>query len=388
MKIGTTILVALMVTLLITSTASFALAQEVGVDSRAEASSSLSIDGDAGITPESGLYGVKLSWEKFKLAFTADQEVKAHKELKLASKRLVEAREMVDRGNAEGFVRAQAQHELMLQRAQTRLESIDRDGSADNIRAWARIVVGLETAVEVHEYKIAALRERLDDANLTAEQRARIEASISKMESKTEALKTKLEEREERIKTRLRAVTEKSESEIEAEIDEIKAEVNMTATLQTIAKARIDAAERALIKLKDRESSGRLEVGQEVINARIDSTTAAIARARTSYEAELYAQAIVQIKPFGNFGKSMSDINEERKEIRENLKEDMREIERRVMDELKEARSKTKESRSSVGAEASASASADARTGTNSQTGTSAEAESSTSVDVNLDLGA
>src|SRR3989344_656128 len=74
----------------------FALAEE-------EAATDLqdNMEGDAGTTPDSAFYGLKLGWEKVGLWFTFDQEKKAEKELGLARKRLLEIRAMADKGDIE-----------------------------------------------------------------------------------------------------------------------------------------------------------------------------------------------------------------------------------------------------------------------------------------------
>jgi len=335
MRIYSIVLATFIAVLLV---ASFVAAQEASADTSVSTDSSVSVStngvaddlsGDAGVTPDSSFYGLKLGWEKAGLWFTFNQEKKAERELALADKRLVEARVMAEKGNAEGFARAQEAHDELVARAQARIDALDQDGNADNIRNSARKVVGLQRAIEVHKFRIETLKDIEANANLTDEQRAKFDEVIAKMENKTDDMREKLDDRKDKMKTRLRAVTEENESEIDKEFKEFDG--NLTLVKQRIALHLIARTEFALTKLDQTTVRNNNSVFQDQLTLAQN----ALVQAKALYAAGDYEGAIKAIKPVSNYGRNLSIIvrarNEERKAAAEEIRSEVRDkVEARI----------------------------------------------------------
>lgn len=313
MRTSTIMLTALVAVLLV---ASFAVAEEA-----ASAAVSNDLSGDAGTTPDSAMYGLKLGWEKMGLWFTFNQEKKAQKELKLAGKRLLEAKVMAEKGNEKGFARAQEAHDAFVARAQARLEAIDEDGKEDKIKDSTKKISGLEVAIENHENKIDILKEKLAEGNLSEEQKASIEALIDKMEAKTEAMKQKLEERRDKIKTRLQAVSEKTKAEVESEVEEIDNETGLIEVKKVIAERRIERAENAVARVETKLATVEAK-GTDVsaAEAKITEYKADIAAAQSAFDAGDYDKALAEIKPVSNYGRQRSAIAKIIAEVRQDIR--------------------------------------------------------------------
>lgn len=161
--------------------------------------------------------------------FTFNQAKKAELELKLANMRLIQARIAAKNGNEKAMTKALEAHEKLINRVQERMGRIDGASDEKGLNASADKLVGLERAIQVHELKISRLSTLLENANLTEEQKAKIEAKIAKVQSVTSKLSDLSTQKKEEIKTRLMAVkglTEEEADEVMSEKeDAIKAKV-------------------------------------------------------------------------------------------------------------------------------------------------------------------
>lgn len=285
---------------------SFVLAEETSTDI---AASGDDISGDVSVAPDSSLYGLKLGWEKIGLAFTFNQEKKAQKEIELANRRLVEARIMAENGNEAGFAKAQAAHDRLIERAQARLVAIDEDSKADKIKTSVRTVNGLQIAIDVHEAKIAALKEKLAQENLTDKQKESIEALIDKMEVKNDAFRQKIEDKKEKAKTKLMAVEGMSEDKAKAEIEKLDIETKVTEVEMKLAERRIENANKAISKVEAKLTELKAEgIDVSAAESKVNDYRANIASAQNAFDAGNYAEAIVSIKPVSNYGRQNSAI--------------------------------------------------------------------------------
>jgi hypothetical protein len=152
--------------------------------------------------------------------FTFNQEKKAELELKLAKLRLVQAKIAAKNGNEVAMEKAIESHNRLIERVQTRLSAIDGASDEESVKNSATKLVGLERAIQVHEARINKLNQILANENLTAEQRAKIEAKISNAEEVTAKLSAAQAAKQEQIKTKLMAVTGMTEEEAGALISE------------------------------------------------------------------------------------------------------------------------------------------------------------------------
>lgn len=330
---------------------------EVEVGSSAQAD--VNFEGKAGMTPDSPWYGFKTFGEKMRLAFTFKQEAKAKTEIELAELRLLEAKAMFMKGNVEAFKKAQEKHDELIVKAKERISKIEEDGDSEKIRMNAGKLVGLERAIEVHNYKIDKLKEIISSGNLSEEQIAKFEEKISMMQNKTEDMRDKIDDRKEKMKTKLRAITEKSESEIDDEIEKIEKDSGLTNTMQERAKHRIEFMENKILKLEtwvaelNSSEENITWLKTEITNMKED-----LSQAKAFYDEKNYDESLGSLKRWGEmesfFRKQMNEerkiLNEERKEMREKMndelkeaREKMKETREKVRDEMKEARENIKE---------------------------------------------
>ena len=162
---------------------------------------------------------------QIKTWFTFNQEKKLALELKLADLRLIQARIAAKNGNTDAMEKAMDAHERILNKIQERTGKLKDASDEKGLKDSADKLVGLERAIQVHELKIARLNTRLDNANLTEEQRAKIEAKITKAEGVTSKIRELQQAKLDKVKTRLMAVKNLTEEQANAIIAEKSAAV-------------------------------------------------------------------------------------------------------------------------------------------------------------------
>ncbi len=197
--------------------------------------------------------GMRIGWERAKLAFTFNNEKKAMQELKLAKLRLIQARVAAKNGNEKAMEKALEAHERVIERVKTRVNAIDGASDNESARLAAAKLVGLERAIEVHEARISKLGEILASENLTDAQRERIEANLEKVQANAEKLKELEADKKEKLKTKMRAVANMTEEEVESAIEEIEDAQNLPAVRNLVSQVREQHRERIAERVEMRQ---------------------------------------------------------------------------------------------------------------------------------------
>jgi hypothetical protein len=154
----------------------------------------------------------QMMWKQVGLWFTFNQEKKIEKELELARLRLIQAKVAAKNNNPKAMEKALEAHEKILERIKERMGKLE---SGKDLNSSTEKLVGLERAIRVHEQRINFMNYLLLNANLSEEQKSKIEMKISKAKNVTARLSELNDEKKKRIKTRL--IDEKNMSGKEAE---------------------------------------------------------------------------------------------------------------------------------------------------------------------------
>lgn len=211
-RTGYIALVAVFALALVISTMSFVLAEETQDNTTDSSNITLISENPATIENTSDLElndragDGKIAWRQFKLWFTFNQEKKIEGELDLARLRLIQARIAAENNNSEGVARAMDAHQRIIDRIQERMNRMENNPEGSALNDSATKLVGLERAIQVHERRINFLNDKLENANLTDEQRARIEDKISRAQNVTSNLNELEQAKLEKLKTRIMAV--------------------------------------------------------------------------------------------------------------------------------------------------------------------------------------
>lgn len=150
--------------------------------------------------------GGEITWKQLKLLLTFNKEKRIEGELELARLRLIQARMAADKNDSEAMLKAMEAHERIMQKVQERMNRLEDSSDGSKLNESAEKLLGLERAIQVHERRINFLNETLQNANLTDEQRARIEDKIAKAQDVNSKLDELQQAKMDKLKTRLMAV--------------------------------------------------------------------------------------------------------------------------------------------------------------------------------------
>lgn len=280
---------------------------------------------------------------KEKLAFwlTLNQEKKAQRELKLARLELIRARNFAKNNNSIAMEQALEQHDILIQKIQARIDSINSRSSAEAIKDSFTKLVGLERAIEVHQAKIERVNELLSsDLNLSEEQIQKIQARLSKSQNNTAHLIEIEEQKKDKIRTKLMAVAGINETEADSEIKNLENAQNLTEVKKMVALVRVNNLERQLSNIKDKLSESK-EKGKNVtkIEERIAELENKTLQAKTFIASGNYTAALDELKDF------QANQNQIAKEARDKIKENIKEVHEQKKEDRVEAREEKKGSK-------------------------------------------
>ncbi|OVE74520.1 hypothetical protein BVX95_02310 [archaeon D22] len=176
---------------------------------------------EAGVTPDSFLWGVDRALEQIELAFTFGPDDKAKKGLEIAQERLLEVQAMAEEGKVEEVQRAEESHSKTIIKVKERIAQIEEDDSELELERELEI----ESELLEHENEIRRVKSEIDvkikiEGDLTEEQKELLDSFLTSMENSTGEVRVEIETKKEKTKIRIREQTGKSESEIEDEIEE------------------------------------------------------------------------------------------------------------------------------------------------------------------------
>ncbi len=135
-------------------------------------------------------------WKQADIWFTFNQEKKAEKELKLAELQLVRARIAERNNNTKAMEKALEAHQKLIERVKERISRFDN--TSGNVTK----LIGLERALEVHQFRIDKLNETLGNANLTAEQREKLQERLGQAQENTDHLIEVAQEKRDKLEQR------------------------------------------------------------------------------------------------------------------------------------------------------------------------------------------
>ncbi len=207
---------------------------------------------EAGITPDSFLYGLDVALDQISLLLTFDRGAKAKKGLKIAEERLLEVKKMAEENKLEAMQRAQREHSNVLGTVTSAVRGLERANSTEEIEDEIEI----EKKLEEHRTKIEMIRGELKvkikiKGDVTAEQQAMIDSILGSLENQTGKVKIEIDNKKGRTKTKIKIETGKSDVEIEDEIKEIEKKKGLTEFRKERAEDQIEDAREEIAEVTE-----------------------------------------------------------------------------------------------------------------------------------------
>ena len=183
-------------------------------------SSQVNEDNEADLELNESVGSGTILGQQIKLWFTFNKEKKMDQELKLARIRLIQANIAMKNNNTVAMEKALAAHERIMNKVEERMNQIKEGPKLNKLNDSAVKLVGLERAIQVHERRIAFIQDKLENANLTDEQRSKLEARLEKAQNNTAHLVQISEDKKENIKNRLMTVGNLTEEQAQALVEQ------------------------------------------------------------------------------------------------------------------------------------------------------------------------
>jgi hypothetical protein len=245
----------ILITLLLIFTVPVLAVHEDGHEEIAEEENELT-DEDAGITPDSPLWGVERAFERINLALTFDKAAKARKRLVIARERLAETSAMVKAKKLDHAARAQERHDRVLEEAEKDISEVSDEEEID-----------LGEKIYEHKSRVKRLSQAIrKQEHLSEAEQERAELIISKIEEKSSTISERLDLKAEKILERIRNSNrtaeeiEQLEKRILAKVDERKEKIEVQTErkiegVENRTERKIERRTAVIEKLKDINTS-------------------------------------------------------------------------------------------------------------------------------------
>lgn len=208
---------------------------------------------DAGVTPDSAMYGLDKAMDSLSLALTFGNANKAEKGIKIAQERLMEAQEMADKDKPEHVEKAREEHQKVIEKAEKELDKLKEGDNADKSKEALEKVAKIQEKIESHYQKVSevkdAILERMRDRK-TPEQFAKMEEVFNKIKAKALEMETKTDAKKEKVKEKYKSNSGKNDTEVDAEEETLDKETGLTKAREERAQKEINHAEEATTKAK------------------------------------------------------------------------------------------------------------------------------------------
>jgi len=299
------------------------------------------IQENIGKLPDESGYGLKIALEKIKLALTFKRERRAELELKLANKRLEEAKLMAEKNELKGLMRAREEHKKLVQKIKKDLKNSGEDEKdlekqneiEDNLNEQENKIDTIENSILIRA------------KGLNEDQKKELIELVNGFKSETSDVKIKINEDKEELITRLKAkgITEEQIKEKEERLGKnierfANHQIQQSEKMLNLANELINKAQneknitikQETLDLK-KKAQEKLDEAKKTLTEKKYKESVLIARESK----KLSALTIVSIRGNPEIALERAKNLEELSDLREQKLEDMK--------RLKEERDKLKE---------------------------------------------
>ncbi len=187
---------------------------------------------DAGVNPDSPLWGLDRAIERIELALAFGASAKSEKGLEHAAERLAEVKAMIEENKIEKAEKAEIEHGRTIIIVKENIKEITTEGSIDEIKK----TIELENKLKSHEDEIEGVEAELKikikiEGTLTEEQQAKLDEFLNSLEGDVREVKIEIKNKKTEIKIKIMQQTGKTEDEVDEEIEELESEIKVKAEI-------------------------------------------------------------------------------------------------------------------------------------------------------------
>lgn len=220
---------------------------------------------NAGITPDSFLWGFDKALDQLSLILTTGDANKAEKALEIAQERLAEIKIMIEENKSNAAERAKVEHGKLLSGIEQDIIKLKEDNSTDEIKK----VIDIEKKLEVYDREVEQTFGELKikikvEGNMTQEQKKLIASILDSLKGQTGKVEIEIRNKKDEIKVKINQETGKSEKEIESEIKDMEVEQGIEKDKKALDA--INDAEEEFTKFFKKAGEKNISVSQDLIN--------------------------------------------------------------------------------------------------------------------------
>src|SRR3989338_4686963 len=274
-------------------------------------------DENAGVTPDSPLWGLDIAIERLELFLAGGDTEKVKVGLKHANERLLEVNIMIEKNKLDDAEEAKVKHEEKLREVKEKIKKINGDDE------WAiENEVEIEREVEKQEQEIEELKSRIKikiKGNLTAEQHAALDALIASFANSTNELKLEIKIKRNEIKIKVKQKTNRTDDDIDDEFERHENRTGLNILKKEKAKEQIEDAEEEINDVKEdiSEEFGNNNTWPNAIVTLLEQAENHLANAKEAFKMENFGEAYGQAN-------AAEHLAENIEKMIDNFKEDKR----------------------------------------------------------------
>jgi len=172
---------------------------------------------EAGVSPDSALYGLDRAMESIQLALTFNNAKKSQLALGNAEERLAEIKAMIQAGKQDKAEVAGEHHKKSMDQVRTFMGKIDSNGNEKTAKYAYEQTEKIRIKTEAHKAKIVAVKAgvlEMQRSKMSEEEITNMEQIFNRAQKRTEDMEMGAVQKQEIIRVRYRILSGKSESEV------------------------------------------------------------------------------------------------------------------------------------------------------------------------------
>ena len=230
---------------------------------------------DAGITPDSFLWGLDKALEQISLLLATSPSSKATKGLEHAQERLAEIKIMIEENKLDAAEKAEESHGEILAEVQENIDEIEEDNSTEEMEE----IIKIEKELHDHEDEVNQVFGELKikikiEGDITQAQQDLIDSILASLVGQTGKVEIEIKNKKDRTRIKIKIETGKSDDEIDDDIEKLEIKAGLG---KIKVKAEI-VGSQSEVKLKIKFSTNitdRSDIIQEIIDRfSLDNETA------------------------------------------------------------------------------------------------------------------
>ena len=215
---------------------------------------------EAGITPDSFVWGLERAMERLDLLLTFNKAAKAKKGLAHARERLAEVQAMIAAKRLDKAAKAQEAHDDILEEVSENIEELGNGDAEEELGEELE----LEEALEEHRALIVRVgKSKLKTKGLTAEQQEAAASLFESLTASADRVKVDIKAKKDRTKIKIKAQSQLTDEEVDALEADIRSQFGDDAKVRIKVKRKGKSGDTQEVEVEDDDETDDDEEGDD-----------------------------------------------------------------------------------------------------------------------------